>query len=213
MGKKKAPQSTESSRRSSVISQLTEEDRTQTQQSSCRSSISEPEELKKRVKPSRVDSVVPRVESDWTEEDKAKPLKSPRSSESEPEELKKRVKPSRVDHVVPGVESDWTEDDKVQTPAQTPEPKRKKLKSPRSSESEPEELKKRVKPSRVDPVVPGVESDWTEEDKIQTPAQTPDMKRKKIKSPLSSQSEPESLKKRVKPSRLDVVIPGVESDW
>merc|ERR1712029_634514 len=119
MGKKKAPQSTESSRRSSVISQLTEEDRTQTQQSSCRSSISEPEELKKRVKPSRVDSVVP------------------------------------------GVESDWTEDDKVQTPAQTPEPKRKKIKSPQSSESEPEELKKRVKPSRLDTVVPGVESDWT----------------------------------------------------
>merc|ERR1712108_90583 len=70
--------------------------------------------LKKRVKPSRVDSVVPGVESDWTEEDKAKPLKSPRSSESEPEELKKRVKPSRVDHVVPGVESDWTEEDKAQ---------------------------------------------------------------------------------------------------
>merc|ERR1712110_55178 len=123
----------------------------------------------------------------------------------------------RVDHVVPGVESDWTEDDKAQ-PRLQPEQK-KKIKSPQSSESEPESLKKRVKPSRLDVVVPGVESDWTEEDKAQ-PKQQAGQKKKKIKSPLSSikspqlsESEPESQKKRVKPSRLDVVVPGVESDW
>merc|ERR1711974_346692 len=129
--------------------------------------------------------------------------------------------------VVPGVESDWTEDDKIQTPAQTPDMKRKKIKSPQSSqiksplssESEPESLKKRVKPSRLDVVVPGVESDWTEDDKVQ-PKQPAGQKKKKIKSPLSSikspmssESEPESLKKRVKPSRVDHVVPGVESDW
>merc|ERR1712066_1153667 len=88
----------------------------------------------------------------------------------------------------PGVESDWNEEEKVQ-PKQLSDHKKM------SSESEPEELKKRVKPSRVDHVVPGVESDWTEDDKAQ-PQQQMDHIKKKKKSPKSSESEPEELKKR-----------------